>query len=151
MTRNIQIEITAGTDMTMHTENDTSENGPEAVIFRSTDNPFEIPAGNPHFEARNVGVDRATDGAYTVKIFRARQGGAVPPAMHWHDATFQYVHILQGEIEFELADGRKTRLKAGDAIYQPGGCRHCVTWLSEDLELLEVFAPANISTIRVQS
>lgn len=123
--------------------------GPPAVIFRAESSPFEIQATNDHFEARDVGVAGATNGAYTVKIFRARKGGDVPPAMHWHDADFQYVHILKGEIEFELAGGRKTRLGPGDSIYQPGGCRHCVTWLSDDLELLEIFSPAEIRTIRV--
>lgn len=130
------------------TMDDKSE-GPEATIFRAQDNPFETVPTNVHFEARDVGVSKATDGAYTVKIFRARKAGDVPPAMHWHDADFQYVHILKGEIEFELEGGKRTRLKAGDAIYQPEGCRHCVTWLSEDLELLEIFSPAEIRTIRV--
>lgn len=128
---------------------DDNSKGPEAVIFRAEDSPFEAVATNAHFEARDIGLGAATDGAYTVKVFRAGKPGDVPPAMHWHDADFQYVHILKGEIEFELTDGRRTRLKAGDSIYQPEGCRHCVTWLSEDLELLEIFSPAEIRTIRV--
>lgn len=128
---------------------DDIKQGPDATVFRAGDSPFEPVATNLHFAARDIGLGAVTGGAYTVKVFRALKSGDVAPDMHWHDADFQYVHILKGEIEFELEGGKRTRLSAGDSIYQPEGCRHCVTWLSDDLELLEIFSPAEIKIIRV--
>lgn len=121
---------------------------PPAAILRGSDTGFIVVPGT-RFEMRENGLQPATGGAYTARIFRATSGGAVAPAMHWHDAAFQYVHILKGEMEFQLEAGERRTLRAGDAIWQPTGCLHCVTYVSADLELLEIFSPADISTIRV--
>ena len=126
------------------------EPGPDAVVFRAAGNPFTVATANPRFEARDVGVAAATGGRYAVKVFRSREGGPVAPALHWHDADFQYVHVLRGEIEYQLAGGRRERLGAGDSIYQPEGCRHCVVWMSDDLELLELYTPSEVRAIMVE-
>ncbi|WP_292962628.1 cupin domain-containing protein [Novosphingobium sp. UBA1939] len=121
---------------------------PPATILRGSDTGFNAVPGS-RFEMRENGLQPATGGAYTARIFRATSGGTVAPAMHWHDAAFQYVHILKGKIEFLLEGGERRTLRAGDAIWQPTGCLHCVTYVSADLELLEIFSPADIATIRV--
>lgn len=121
---------------------------PPSTIFRARDATFTPQAGT-RFEMHENGLSAATDGRWTARVFRAASGGTVDPAPHWHDADFQYVHVLKGEIEFQLGDGTRETLLAGDAIWQPKGCVHCVTHVSEDLELLEMFSPAAIRTIRV--
>lgn len=129
----------------------TSDAGghPPAIILHGMDTGF-LPVPGTRFEMRENGLEAATGGAYTARIFRAVSGGPVEPAMHWHDADFQYVHVLKGEIEFELEGGVRKTLRAGDAIWQPKGCLHCVVRLTADLELLEIFSPADIATIRVE-
>lgn len=122
---------------------------PPATILHGSEDGFSAVPGT-RFEMRENGLQAATGGAYTARIFRAVSGGAVEPAMHWHDADFQYVYILRGEIEFQLQGGERRTLRAGDAIWQPGGCLHCVVRVSADLELLEIFSPAEIATIRVK-
>lgn len=121
---------------------------PPAAILHGSDTGFSAVPGT-RFEMRENGLQSASGGAYTARIFRATSGGVVAPAMHWHDAAFQYVHVLKGEIEFQLDGGARRTLRAGDAIWQPKGCLHCVTYVSADLELLEIFSPAEIATIRV--
>ncbi|HEY0918340.1 cupin domain-containing protein [Devosia sp.] len=121
---------------------------PPATIFHGSETGFSAVPGT-RFEMRENGLQAATGGDYTARIFRATSGGAVEPALHWHDAAFQYVHILKGEIEFQLEGGERRTLRAGDAIWQPRGCLHCVVRVSADLELLEIFSPAEIATIRV--
>lgn len=123
---------------------------PPATILRGMEVGFDAVPGT-RFEMRENGLQAATGGAYTARIFRATSAGAVAPAMHWHDAAFQYVHILRGEIEFQLEGGERRTLRAGDAIWQPEGCLHCVTHVSADLELLEIFSPADIATIRIDA
>ena len=121
---------------------------PPAAILRGSDAGFS-PVPGTRFEMRENGLQAATGGTHTARIFRAASGGTVEPVMHWHDADFQYVHVLRGEIEFQLQGGERRTLVAGDAIWQPKGCLHCVTHVSDDLELLEIFSPADIATIRV--
>lgn len=125
-----------------------SEKHPPAKVFENSGAGFSAVPGT-RFEMRENGLQSATNGSYTARIFRATSGGPVEADMHWHDADFQYVHILRGEIEFRLEGGEQRILRAGDAIWQPKGCLHCVVHVSEDLELLEIFSPAEIATIRV--
>lgn len=121
---------------------------PAATILRNA--PFGFaPVPGTRFEMHENGLAVATAGGFTARIFRATSGGDVARNLHWHDADFQYVHILKGEIEFLLDGDERCRLQAGDAIYQPSGCRHCVMYVSPDLELLEIFSPAEIATTRV--
>jgi quercetin dioxygenase-like cupin family protein len=128
----------------------SQKSSPQATVFREAQGHFEIQTANPRFEARDVGVAAATADAYAIKVFRAREGGDVRPALHRHDADFQYVHIIRGEIDFLLEGGRRERLAAGDSVLQPKGCVHCVVWMSDDLELLEIFSPASIQTTAVE-
>lgn len=121
---------------------------PPASIFRAAGATFTPQTGTA-FEMHENGLVEATGGQWTARIFRATTEGDVARALHWHDATFQYVHVLSGEIEYLLDCGRRERLQAGDAIYQPTGCIHCVTHVSKDLVLLEIFSPVDVHTTRV--
>lgn len=119
---------------------------PPAATLRGSSTGYAAIPGT-RFEMRENGLLAASRGAYTARHFRVIEGGAVEQDMHWHDAEFQYVHVLKGEIEFELQDNEIKTLGQGDAIWLPRGCLHRVTRVSADLEFLEIFSPAEVATV----
>lgn len=119
---------------------------PVAAILRGEAGAFHAIPGT-RFEMREAGLAAASGGRHTARMFRTTSGGDLPSAMHVHDAEFQYVHVLRGEIDFELADGGITTLRAGDAIWLPKGCPHSVRRVTDDLEFLEIFSPAEVATL----
>ena len=122
---------------------------PKAAVLRAPD-ALDALAGT-RFAMRENGLAQATGGAYAARVFRTTSGGPVPPAMHRHDSDFQYVHLIRGEMDFAFGDGGTAQLRAGDAIWLPKDCPHCVTRVSDDLEFLELFAPAEVATIPVEA
>lgn len=118
-----------------------------AAVLRAPDALDGLPG--TRFAMRENGLARATGGAYAARVFRTTSGGPVPPSMHRHDSDFQYVHLIRGEMDFALENGTIARLRTGDAIWLPKDCPHCVTWVSEDLEFLEIFSPASVAKIPV--
>jgi len=119
---------------------------PVAAILRGEAGAFHAIPGTG-FEMREAGLAAASGGRHTARMFRTTSGGDLPSAMHVHDADFQYVHVLRGEIDFELADGGIKTLRAGDAIWLPKGCPHSVRRVTDDLEFLEIFSPAEVATL----
>jgi hypothetical protein len=59
------------------------------------------------------------------------------------------VYVLRGWVEFEYDDIGVVRLEAGASDYQPPRIRHREVRHSEDLEMLEVTAPAEFATAQV--
>jgi mannose-6-phosphate isomerase-like protein (cupin superfamily) len=98
------------------------------------------------FAYRDLGVRAASGGAFGAHIIRAVPGEASPGEWHSHDLAFQMVLVLRGAVRFEYADLGEVELRPGDSVYQPPGIRHREVWHSDDLELLEVTAPAEFLT-----
>ncbi len=45
------------------------------------------------------------------------------PPLHFHTATDEVFHVLEGELAF-VCDGQRSTLRAGDMLVASRGCRH---------------------------
>ncbi|MEX2197193.1 MAG: cupin domain-containing protein [Burkholderiales bacterium] len=99
-----------------------------------------------YFEYRDLGIARATRGKVVAHVIRARPGKAPHGQWHRHDTDVQFVYVLKGSAVFEYEGVGRVTMKAGTCFYQPPGIRHREIRHSNDLELLEVVAPAEFRT-----
>jgi quercetin dioxygenase-like cupin family protein len=85
---------------------------------------------------RDLGLAAATAGVVGARVLRR---GATPPRRH--DAELYLLFVLEGAAVLQC-DRRSHRLTRGSAVVVPGGVDHALVEPSDDLELLEVVAPA---------
>jgi len=73
-----------------------------------------------------------------LRLERILSRGHCSPANFWYDQPAQeWVLLLQGEAELQFAaDNRRRRLRAGDYLLLPAGCRHRVAWTSSAPEAI---------------
>ena len=104
------------------------------------------------FEYRDLGLKAATDGDYVAHVIRARgrEDGDKIHAWHYHECDFQMVYILKGWATFEYEGVGVRTLQAGDCVNQVPGIRHREIECSEDLEILEIVAPADFKTVTLE-
>lgn len=100
-----------------------------------------------YFEYRDLGIRRATRGKAVAHLIRARKGKAPHGDWHRHDCEVQFVYVLKGWAVFEYEGVGRVRMRAGTCFYQPPGIRHREIRHSQDLEMLEVVAPADFRTV----
>lgn len=100
-----------------------------------------------YFEYRDLGIRRATRGKVVAHVIRARKGKAPHGQWHRHDCEVQFVYVLKGWAVFEYEGVGRVRMKAGTCFYQPPGIRHREIRHSQDLEMIEVVAPADFRTL----
>ena len=67
--------------------------------------------------------------------------------MHRHDHDFQFNYVISGSITFviEGVDEERT-FNAGDTYLLPSKILHNETWVSDDYQVPEIYAPANAGT-----
>ena len=101
------------------------------------------------FEYRDLGIAAGTDGDYVAHIIRAvgREAEDRIHEWHYHECDFQMVFILKGWAIFEYEGVGVRTLREGDCINQVPGLRHREIECSEDLEMLEIVAPADFKTV----
>ena len=68
---------------------------------------------------------------------------------HLHDCTFQLVYVLNGWATFEYEGQGVHTIRKGDAILQTPRLKHREIACSDDLELLEIVAPADFKTVEL--
>ena len=103
------------------------------------------------FAYRDLGIAGATGGGFGANVIRAVPGEHPGAAWHTHALAFQLVYVLRGWVEFEYEDIGRVRLEPGTSVYQPPSIRHREIAHSDDLELLEVTAPAEFATETVDA
>ena len=82
-------------------------------------------------------------GALIASHIRIPNPGPVPDLVHFHDIAFQLIFCHRGWVRVVYEDqGPPFVLKAGDCLIQPPRIRHRVLEASENLEVIEVSAPA---------
>jgi mannose-6-phosphate isomerase-like protein (cupin superfamily) len=96
--------------------------------------------------SRDLGLAKATNGAYGAQITRARELGHSTGA-HSHEMTFQIVYVLKGWAKFWYEGEGEFVFGEGDFVYHPPTAIHDLRDYSEDVELLEIYAPAHPKTI----
>jgi mannose-6-phosphate isomerase-like protein (cupin superfamily) len=99
------------------------------------------------FEYRDLGVRDATGGRVDAHVIRALPGQHLTPQLHHHETEFQIVYVLRGWITFRYEGVGEVRFSAGSCVHQPAGLRHIEVAHSDDLEMLEIVAPAAFRTI----
>jgi mannose-6-phosphate isomerase-like protein (cupin superfamily) len=107
---------------------------------------FEGAGLRPFFEYRDLGIAAATQGRYGAHVIRAVPGMESPAQWHSHRLDFQMVYVTQGWVIFEYEGQGEQVLRAGSCVLQPPGIRHREVRHSDDLELLEITAPAQFET-----
>jgi quercetin dioxygenase-like cupin family protein/catechol 2,3-dioxygenase-like lactoylglutathione lyase family enzyme len=82
-------------------------------------------------------------GALIASHIRIPDPGPVPDLVHFHDIAFQLIFCHRGWVRVVYEDqGPPFVLNAGDCLIQPPRIRHRVLEASENLEVIEVSAPA---------
>jgi quercetin dioxygenase-like cupin family protein len=105
-------------------------------------------APRPMFLYRQLGVDKATGGAYDAHVIKGAPGSKPPIAEHKHtELDFLFVYVLKGWMKFDYVGYGEHTLKAGDCHIIPPGLSHSVTGWSEDVELLELTSPGHYKTV----
>ena len=105
-------------------------------------------APRPMFVYRQLGVDKATGGAYDAHVIRGVPGSKPPIAEHKHtELDLLFVYVLKGWMRFDYVGHGEHTLKAGDCHIIPPGLSHSVTGWSEDVEILEITSPGQYKTI----
>ncbi len=116
------------------------------TISHADASPFAPEGLRAFFEYRDLGIDTATQGDIGAQVIRAVPGEASAGAWHSHDLTFQMVYVTKGWVEFEYAGHGKVMMRAGSSVLQPPNIVHRLTRNSDDMELLEITAPAAFET-----
>jgi len=99
------------------------------------------------FEYRDLGIGTATVGKLNAHVIRARAQHQAQPEWHHHALEFQVVYVLKGWVRFEYEGTGEVLLEAGSSVYQPPLIRHREIAHSDDLEMLEITAPAEFPTV----
>ncbi len=105
-------------------------------------------APRPMFLSRQLGVDKATGGAYDAHVIKGVPGSKPPLAEHKHtEMDFLFVYVLKGWMKFGYVGHGEHTLKAGDCHVIPPGLSHSVVDWSADVEILELTAPGEYKTV----
>jgi quercetin dioxygenase-like cupin family protein len=119
---------------------------PKFHVSHKAGSAFERRGLRSYFEYRDLGIRRATGGKVVAHVIRARRGKAPHGQWHRHDCRVQFVYVLKGWAVFEYEGVGRVRMKAGSCFYQPPNIRHREIRHSQDLEMIEVVAPASFKT-----
>lgn len=107
---------------------------------------FEGTGLRPFFEYRDLGIAGASGGRFGAHVIRAVPGRESPGAWHRHDLEFQMVYVTKGWVVFEYEGNGEQVLREGSCVLQPPGIRHREVRHSDDMELIEITAPADFAT-----
>ena len=119
---------------------------PAFSVHKAKDTDYEAGGLRDFFVYRDLGIKRATKGAFGAHVIRAAQAVEEPMGKHRHDLGFQMVYILKGSCVFWYEGEGAFDLEAGDCVCQPPGIGHEFVSCSDDLEMLEITMPAEFGT-----
>ncbi len=116
-------------------------------VSHEDSSPFADDGLRPFFQYRDLGIRDATNGRVLAHVIRAKPGMTAQPERHWHEVEFQLVYVLKGWIAFDYEGVGEVTLRAGSCVHQKPGIRHTELGHSDDLELIEIVAPAAFRTV----
>jgi len=93
-------------------------------------------------ESRDLGLTEASHGQISaVHIRNTRESGLG----EWHcwDLDFEFFYVLKGSMKLENQEGEVHEFGPGSAGVHPGLYFHRVHFMSSDLEVVQITAPAN--------
>lgn len=101
---------------------------------------------------RDLGVAEASGGLAQAHVIRLI--GSCDPAevskLHYHDAEFQLVYVLNGWVKTYMDGVGEQTMRQGSCWTQPPRIKHLIRDYSENCELLEVILPAQFKTVEVK-
>ena len=103
------------------------------------------------WEYRDLGLEKATGGRYSAQITRAKQAGHESTGIHFHTPDAQIFYVLKGWFKAEYRGQGVVKVEAGSFLHNPPGNPHTVFEYSDDLEFLEITAPAAYATVDVET
>lgn len=116
------------------------------VVHRQADEPDSWGEGRAGMQYRDLLPGRQ-GGALIASHISIPKGGPVPDYVHHHQVLFQLIYCARGWVKVVYEDqGPEFVLQEGDCVLQPPGIRHRVLESSDELEVIEVGAPAEHMT-----
>jgi len=101
---------------------------------------------------RDLGIAAATGGLAQAHVIRLI--GPCDPAqvskLHYHDAEFQMVYVLNGWVKVYLDGEGDVTMKPGSSWTQPPRVKHMIRDYSDNCELLEVILPGEFRTVEIK-
>ena len=86
-------------------------------------------------------------GVFIASHIHILNGGPVPDYVHYHRVKFQMIYCKSGWVRVVYEDqGESFIMNAGDCVLQPPEIRHRVLESSDNLEVIEIGAPAEHET-----
>ncbi|MGR3504038.1 cupin domain-containing protein [Pseudaestuariivita sp.] len=116
------------------------------TIRHADDGKFEGQGLRAFFEYRGLGIAEATAGGFGAHVIRAVPGEESPGGWHSHALNFQMVYVTKGWVIFEYEGHGEVVMRAGSSVLQPPGIVHREVRHSDDMELIEITAPAEFET-----
>ncbi|WP_295850702.1 cupin domain-containing protein [Tardiphaga sp.] len=102
---------------------------------------------------RDLGIAEATAGLAQAHVIRLV--GECDPAevskLHYHDAEFQMIYVLNGWVKTYIDGEGETVMRQGSCWTQPPRVKHLIRDYSDNCELLEVILPAQFRTVEVKA
>ena len=121
------------------------------AITHADDGKFVGQGLRAFFEYRDLGIKGATKGAFGAHVIRAVPGMESPGTWHTHDLDFQMVYVTKGWVVFEYRGEGEHVLREGSCVLQPPGVEHREVRHSDNMELIEITAPADFTTEEVSA
>ena len=98
----------------------------------------------------DLGVAEGTGGnfhAHIIKINPEKITAQHTTGMHRHGYDFQFNYVISGEVDFVIEGFDETMtFRAGDTYFLPSKTLHNETRMTEDFQVLQLYAPANDPT-----
>ena len=106
-------------------------------------------------EYRDLGIADATHGQFRAHVVRIKRDHAGKhelhtTGLHQHKCDFQMFYVLKGWMKFVYEGQGEHTFHAGDCVLQPAGIVHNELDCSDDVEILEIYAPAVHETVKVE-
>ncbi|CDY75344.1 FIG00464097: hypothetical protein [Caballeronia glathei] len=113
---------------------------------RPQDTHYEDQGLRDFFLYRDLGIADATGGRVLAQLVKAHAAPQQGTGWHRHEADFHIVIMLKGWARFMYGD-KETLVATGDCVHQAPGIVHYLFDYSEDMEYLEIVAPADFKTV----
>ena len=86
-------------------------------------------------------MKKAINSTFSFKKGILKKGGTIKE--HMHDNVDQFEYIVSGKAIFYVEGLGDNELSSGSYSYVPRGIKHSIKLVEDDLEIINIFSPAN--------
>jgi len=119
----------------------------QKIAYATEESAPKVPGRRTFFTYRDLGVAGASHGRIKAQTMTAITGMTEPTGWHYHVCEGQFVYALKGWVDLEFETGETIHLRQGESLYIPGGMKHNEIATSDDLEILEILVPGDMTTV----